>query len=190
MGAVQQLCNSSIILKNGCLVFQGTSTEGILEYQKDQVFLSNYSKSDNESLSFGNSRISVDYFSAKPLNGNVIDIKSGIRITIGFQNYVEGVELDISFNLKNSQEIIVFSKGFLVSRKNEAKKEYEITFDIPPYILNEGVYYFDMFWGINRKEVAYRFEKFGFEVLLSENEYGEVAHSPGVLYPNIECVVK
>lgn len=190
MGAIQQLCNSSIILKNGNLVFQGTSTEGILEYQKDQVFLSNYSKSDNKSLIFGNNRMSINYFSAKPLNGDIIDVRSGIRITIGFEKYIEGVEFDISFNLKNSQEIIVFSKGFLVSRRDETKKEYEITFDIPPYILNEGVYYFDMFWGINRKEIAYRFEKFGFEVLLSENEYGEVAHSPGVLYPNIDCIVK
>jgi hypothetical protein len=42
-----------------------------------------------------------------------------------------------------------------------------------------------MFWGLDRSEIAFQFEDFGFEVLNIENSVGEIIKSPGILFPNI-----
>jgi lipopolysaccharide transport system ATP-binding protein len=82
--------------------------------------------------------------------------------------------------------VIIFSRGlFIATKKNIKKGNYTITFEIPPYTLNEDTYYFEMFWGLDRSEIAFQFEDFGFEVLNIENSVGEIIKSPGILFPNI-----
>ena len=83
-------------------------------------------------------------------------------------------------------EETIFSTGWLVAKKNVAlKREYELSFEIPSYTLNEDTYYFEMFWGVNRSEVAFKFTDIGFEVFSVENALGEIVKSPGILAPNI-----
>ena len=185
MAAVNQLCQSGILLKNGLVETRGTAEKCIMEYQKTQSHISSYNSNENISK-YENQNIRIISFSADAITGKVIEIKSGIRIAILFENKMRNIELDLSFYLKNSQDIVVFSKGLLVSKKENLKRgEYSVTFDIPAHTLNEDFYYFDMFLGINRSDIAYRFEDFGFEVLASENMYGETVKSAGILAPHI-----
>lgn len=69
--------------------------------------------------------------------------------------------------------------------KDTEKRDYTVSFEIPPYTINEDSYYFDFFWGVNRTDIAFRTELFGFEVHGTQNEFGEIVKSPGILFPKI-----
>lgn len=186
LGAVQELCNTGILLVNGKLEIQGPTSKCIAEYQKTKSQLLRYNCEEFD-RGFENSHIKVTGFRAEPLEGKLITITSGIKVIVNFYNKTENVDLDLSFFLKNSQNIVVFSTGLIVSQKADTRLGlYSMEFIIPPYTLNEDFYFFDMFWGHNRSDMAYRFEEFGFEVFTAENELGELLKAPGILYPKIE----
>ncbi len=128
---------------------------------------------------------------ASAIKGKLINVSSGIKISITFENRIENKGLDLSFYLKNTKEVIIVSKGLFVASKNEIRKgTYTVVFEIPPFTLNEDSYYFEMFWGINRSEIAYKCENSGFEVLNIENAVGEIIKSPGILFPNINYTIE
>ncbi len=183
--AIKELCNYGILLDRGNLVTQGDINKCILEYQKnsDIKFLYDYS---NDEVKVENNKILVKSYKAEPINGDMINIKSGIKITVTFMSKLENVDIDLSFFLKNSHDLTVMSTGMMVSQnKNSEKGDYTVSFEIPPYTINEDSYYFDFFWGINRSDIAFRTELFGFEVHGMQNQFGEIIKSPGILFPRI-----
>lgn len=190
LSSVKELCSQGILLEKGNSIFKGDINQCLLQYQKKNDKLSTYKKSD-EDITFGNAKIKVLSFSATPIFDTFISVKSGVRIEIIFLNNVTSGSLDISFLLKTVEEITIFSTGVLIAAKEDVKRRtYTVSFDLPPHLLNENQYYFDLFWGHNRKEILYRFENFGFEVLNNENEYGVVAKSPGILSPKLKYSIK
>lgn len=185
LSAVQELCNTGILLEKGKIITIDKTERCIAEYQKNNEQISSYSVYNSEKK-YGNKNIKVISFSAIPTQGSKINISSGITISITFENNIENKGLDLSFYLKNTREVIIFSRGlFIATKKNIKKGNYTVTFEIPPYTLNEDTYYFEMFWGLDRSEIAFQFEDFGFEVLNIENSVGEIIKSPGILFPNI-----
>lgn len=185
IGAVRELCTHGILMNNGGLLLDGNIDQCITEYQKNHNQLSSYNHLNSDRV-FENENIKVKSFNVKAKEGNSITIKSGILVTIVFENKMNRVDLDLSFYLRNTMEETIFSTGLLIAKKDEAlKKEYALSFEIPSYTLNEDTYYFEMFWGVNRSEVAFKFTDIGFEVYNVENALGEIVKSPGILAPNI-----
>lgn len=183
--AIKELCNSGILLEKGQLVTQGDISRCIIEYQKNsQVkFSYNYSESPEK---IENDKIQVKSFITEPINGDMINIKSGVRVTVTFMSKIQNVNIDLSFFLKNSHDLTIMSTGLMVCENKDAEKgDYTVTFEIPPYTINEDSYYFDFFWGVNRSEIAFRTEAFGFEVHGMQNQFGEIIKSPGILFPQI-----
>ena len=189
LSAVLELCNKGLFLENGNLKLKDTSHNCILEYQKNNRYISSYNFNDFNKV-YENENIKVISFSAVALYGKSINVSSGVKITVNFENRIKEKTLDLSFYLKNSNDIIVFSRGILVANKKEVEtRKYVVEFEIPPYTLNEDTYYFEMFWGVERTYIAYKFYDFGFDVLNIENSLGEFIKSPGILYPNIKYKV-
>jgi len=190
MAAVNELCNTGILLDKGRIVEIGNKDKCIIQYQKNRSQLYSYNfLYQNER--FENENILIKSFEAKPTDGELINIKSGISVKIVVETKIKNIDLDFSFYLKNSLDSVVMSTGLMIARKNETKcGDYEITFEIPSYTLNEDSYYFDMFFGVNRSEIAYRTSVFGFEVNGVQNQFGEIVKSPGILYPKIEYNIK
>ncbi len=185
LSAVRELCNSGILLENGRLVHNGRIESCIAEYQKNNNQLSRYNSRDSNKV-FENQNIKIISFSASPEIGGLITVDSGVKISVTFLNKIPSGSIDLSFYLKTAGETTIFSTGMMVANKNNIQqKEYTVSFTIPANTLNEDQYYFDMFWGHNRSEVAYSFQDFGFEILNVENALGEVVKSPGVLAPKI-----
>jgi lipopolysaccharide transport system ATP-binding protein len=183
--AIKELCNSGILLEKGQLVTHGDINRCIIEYQKNsQVkFSYNYSESPEK---IENDKIQVKSFITEPINGDMINIKSGVRVTVTFMSKIQNVNIDLSFFLKNSHDLTIMSTGLMVCENKDAEKgDYTVTFEIPPYTINEDSYYFDFFWGVNRSEIAFRTEAFGFEVHGMQNQFGEIIKSPGILFPQI-----
>ncbi|MEI7487191.1 MAG: hypothetical protein WCJ72_07230, partial [Chryseobacterium sp.] len=119
----------------------------------------------------------------------ILNINSGATVEVHFTSRIQNSMLDLSFYLRNSHEITVMSNGFIVSENGEPG-DYILSFEIPPNILNEDSYYFDMFWGIDRSEIAFKTESFGFEINGIKNQFGEIRKSPGVIYSNINSQIK
>lgn len=183
--AIKELCNAGLLLEKGNLVTQGNINKCIIEYQKNSDIKFSYDYS-NDNVMVENDKILVKSYKAEPINGDMINIKSGIIITVTFMCKLKDVDIDLSFFLKNSHDLTVMSTGIMVSQnKNSEKGDYTVSFEIPPYTINEDSYYFDFFWGINRSDIAFRTELFGFEVHGMQNQFGEIIKSPGILFPRI-----
>ena len=181
MAAVNELCRTGILLDNGLISMQGSIDKCIVEYQKKTGNISKYDYLTSD-LKIENNLITVNKYSVSPIEGNVLNITSGARVQVEFTSRVKNSKLDLSFFLRNSHEVTVLSSGFIVSEHAEMRK-YLVSFDIPLNTLNEDGYYFDMFWGLNRSEVAFQTESFGFEILGFKNQFGEVKKSAGVIAP-------
>ncbi|WP_223608930.1 ABC transporter ATP-binding protein [Chryseobacterium sp. OSA05B] len=183
--AIKELCNTGLLLDKGRLITQGDVNKCIIDYQKNADTKLFYNYMDDPTV-FENENILVKSYKAEPINGDIITVKSGIRVTVTFTSKMVGVDLDMSFYLRNSHDLTIMSTGMMISEdKNIEKRDYTASFEIPPYTINEDSYYFDLFWGINRTNVAYRTEAFGFEIHGIQNEFGEIVKSPGILFPKI-----
>lgn len=187
--AIKELCNTGILLDKGLMMKQGSILDTVIEYQKNSDIKQFFHHLQHQK-EIENDKIAVKFYTAEPINGNLIDIKSGIKITVAFFSKMKDINLDMSFFLKNSQDLTVLSHGILItSNKDTEIGEYTVSFEIPPYTLNEDSYYFILFWGINRSEIAFRTEQFGFEVHGIKNQLGEIVKSQGILFPQISHTI-
>ncbi|PIF43411.1 ABC-type polysaccharide/polyol phosphate transport system ATPase subunit [Chryseobacterium sp. 52] len=183
--AIKELCNTALLLDKGKLISQGDVNKCIIDYQKNSDTKLSYNYLEDSTV-LENENIMVKSYKAEPINGDMITTKSGIRITVAFTSKLQDVDVDLSFFLKNSHDLTIMSTGLMISQnKDIERRDYTASFEIPPYTINEDSYYFDFFWGINRTDVAFRTELFGFEVHGIQNEFGEIVKSPGILFPKI-----
>ncbi|MGV0939593.1 ABC transporter ATP-binding protein [Empedobacter sp. ULE_I140] len=186
MTAVKELCNTGILMKYGEVSYKGDMLETILEYQKDYE-LSNSYIAQNLDEAVGNTNIKILEFSAKPIEGKIIDVESGIRIKLQFCNTQSDINLDATFELRNFEELVVFHVAKLISVNNDSKSGiYTIEFDMPAGMLNAGNYYFKLIFGKNQSEALFNIDNLiGFEV---ENvKVGTKTHIyPGIIRPNFD----
>lgn len=186
MTAVKELCSSAIMLKNGLLDYQGNVLETILEYQKDYELTTSY-LAENFEKAVGNDNIKILEFSAKPIQGQLIDIESGIRVKLQFYNKQPNINLDATFELRNFEELVIFHVGKLISQNNDSKNGiYTVEFDLPSGLINAGNYYFKLFFGKNQTELLFGIDNLiGFEI---ENvKVGSKTHIyPGIIRPNFD----
>ena len=183
--AVKELCNTGILLKNGLIDFQGGIMETAIEYQKNSSTTSNYIFDGKPENFIGNENINLLQFTVTPMEGQIIDIESGVRVKLVFENKCPGINLDATFELKNFEELIVFHVGKILSNNYDSKMgQYTVEFDVPPGLLNAGNYYFKLYFGKNQTELLLGVDNFvSFEV---ENvKMGSKTHVyPGITRPN------
>jgi lipopolysaccharide transport system ATP-binding protein len=178
------LCTRCVVLVNGTIVFHGGPQESVLEYQKNINLLTQYEVDDLKNAE-GNKEIKIKSFGVKPLLSNNISISSGISVKLLFYNIKNDINLDVTFELLTDEELVVFKTGALLTQNNDSKKGfYEIKFDMQPYLLNAGNYYFKLTFGQNQRYLLYKNNGLiGFKV---ENEsLGTNSNIfPGVIRPN------
>jgi lipopolysaccharide transport system ATP-binding protein len=149
--AVKDLCKSGILLDKGKMIYTGKMEETIIQYQKTRERSSNYSHYGDIQHAYGNENIRIREFSVQPTRGKIIDINSGIHVKIKFFNYTPNINLDVTFELRTYEELAVFHVPALITTNNDSKvREYEVEYEIPPYFLNAGNYYFRLSFGINQ----------------------------------------
>ncbi|GGF08376.1 lipopolysaccharide transport system ATP-binding protein [Chishuiella changwenlii] len=186
MTAVKELCNTGILMKNGTISYQGDMLDTILEYQKDYELSTSYIAQNLENA-VGNENIKITEFSVKPIQGDLIDINSGIRVKLEFYNNLPNINLDATFELRNFEELVIYHVGKLLSKENDSKKGiYSIEFDMPSGLINAGNYYFKLMFGKNQTELLFGIDNLiGFEV---ENvKVGAKTHIyPGIMRPEFD----
>lgn len=183
MAAVKELCSNGLVMVNGGVAFEGSALDAVWEYQKGSNTENSY-HCDNLEEAKGNDNIKITHFSASPIIGDMIAISSGVRIRLRFFNYKQNINLDATFELRTTEEVVVFHTGALISTNSDSKNDYyDISFDIEPNVLNAGSYYFKLIFGENQRYVLYQTENLiGFDV---ENEVlgSNASIFPGIIRP-------
>lgn len=187
MTAIKELCNKGILLNQGQLVYEGDIIDTVVEYQKNSEIQNKYIHEGSIETALGNENIKILEFSAKPSQGDLLDINSGVSVKLRFFNYKPGINLDATFELRTYEEVAVFHTGALITTNNDSEtKEYCIEFDIPKNLLNAGNFYFKLIFGENQRIPLYTISNIiGFEVeniKLGKN----MELLPGVIRPELD----
>lgn len=190
MAAVKTLCNKGIVLANGQLVYQNKQLEAVSFYQTNNNTKSSFEHHGDLDSAPGNENIRVLKFVIRSLEGESISISTGLSFELTFFNQKAGINLDATFELKNSDEIPVFHNGTLISTNNDSKTGfYTVKGIIPPHLLNAGNYAFKLIFGENQRYLLFGADDFiGFEVE-NESEGSNSFLAPGVIHPKINFTV-
>jgi lipopolysaccharide transport system ATP-binding protein len=191
MAAVKQLCSSGIVLKNGRSVFSGTQNEAVAFYQMSGNSPSSFEHDGSIETAPGNNNIKILKFRTSPLAGDVISISSGVAFELTFFNSNPDINLDITFELKTLDDIVVFHNGTLISQSRDSKKGfYTVKGVLQPYFLNSGIYKFKVLFGQDQRYLLYTDEDtLQFEVM-NEMKGSNAAQLPGVVFIKIPFDVK
>ena len=187
MAAVKNLCTRAILIDKGEVVFQGSSESAVDRYLNNRKKFLNPKALKN----FENQNIKILDFKVLPDNGSVISIDTGILLEIDFLCKVPNVILDLTYELKNSNDIIVFHKGVIITSKNNSRKgKYNVVSKISPYLLNAGEYFLKINFGKSQQVVLFVAEDF---YKFSVNNISNGSNNnilPGVLSPDLKSKIK
>lgn len=192
MAAVQSLCNKGIVLQYGHILFEGTATEAIGSYQKTNLSLDFMTSKWTEEDAPGDHRAKILAAEAYPTQGDFINFGSGITLKFIIQSNIKNSMLDISFSLKNQEEVLMFHHGNYLAHANELKNgTYEMLVEIPANILNEGIYSVDVWMGLGATEAI---GKQAVKAIVFSVDKSSIDHiiktMPGIIRPKLNYQIK
>jgi len=190
MAAVKQLCTKGLLLGQGQLKFSGTQVEVIGNYQKVFQAKNTFIYDGILELAPGNNHLRILNFNVQPLIGVCITISSGIVFELQFYNYKIGCDIGVTFELKSTEEIVVFHHGTSICIGGTSKEGvYTVKGILPPNFLNAGNFVFNLIFGENQRYLLYQINDFiQFEVN-NEALGSNSSILPGVTRPDIEYSV-
>lgn len=152
MAAVQKLCKRGILLEDGTVKYSGGIEDTVRMYIDDGTIPSQSVFFDDLATAPGNDKVRIKSFEVLPVKGDVVSVASGIHFRLRFMNYVPNIHLDVTFELRTVDDIIIFNNGKVVSPQHDSKVgEYIVDFSLPPFMLNRGKYNMEMWFGENNK---------------------------------------
>lgn len=186
MAAIKTLCNHGVVMQHGGVSYMGGALESVEYYQKLNNVPSSLEHSGDIDSAPGNENIKILKFITQPVKGNYLTISSGLEFELVFFNYKQGINLDVTFELRNSDEIVIFHTGELVTVNKDSKKGiYIVKGHIEPNLLNAGVYKFNLIFGEDQKYPLYiQNEVIQFEIL-NESLGSNNNLLPGVIRPDL-----
>lgn len=139
MTALRSLCKSAVLMENGKNTDYGESGKIINKYLS---FNSEVKKQiwDSPDSAPGNDHVRLHYLSITPIlqSDELITVKTPIRFTAGFWNYLPGTVLNFSVVVYNIEGVAIFNT---VSRSQACTERIVWgSFDIPGNFLNDGTY--------------------------------------------------
>ncbi len=185
MAAIKTLCNEGVVMQHGGISYIGRALDSVEYYQK----LSNipsFLEHENIDNTPGNEDIRILKFMTKPIKGNYLTISSGVEFELIFYNNKIGINLDVTFELRNSDEITIFHTGELITVNKDSKRGiYKVKGQIEPNLLNAGIYKFNLIFGEDQKYPLYiQNEVIQFEIL-NESLGSNSNLLPGVIRPEL-----
>ncbi|MBP5397698.1 MAG: ABC transporter ATP-binding protein [Bacteroidales bacterium] len=155
MASIKQLCKKGILLENGLLKFEGGIKETVDEYMTNSLKVSENVFYEDLEKAPGNEKMRVQSFVLLPLSGNELSVASGIHAQLKFKNFVPDIMLDVTIELFNAENVLVFTLFKQLTRDDSKVGFYTLEFDVPPYTLNRGKYSFRICFGLNNRARLY-----------------------------------
>ena len=187
MAAVQSLCNKGIVLQHGVKIFEGSAHDSINSYQKSNASNDFTNSNWDEANAPGDDRARLLAVDAYATIGEHINFGSGVTLKFKVLSNIINSGLDVSFNLRNQEEVLMFHHGNYIAPLAELKKGvYEMKVEIPPYILNEGNYSVDVWMGLSGTEALGKVtsKAVAFEVDKSNIDH-IIKSMPGIIRPKL-----
>lgn len=187
MAAVKSLCTKGLVLQNGTMKFQGSQLEAVQCYQSAQQNSHRFEHAGSMDSAPGNQNIRLMKFHAVPLQGEAMSVSSGVRFEAEFYNQKPNINLDITFELVNADEVVVFHHGALISRNKDSKVGlHRVSAVLPPNFLNAGTYRFNLIFGENQRHGLWsKTDVIQFEIL-NETLGSNSAALPGIVRPDLQ----
>jgi lipopolysaccharide transport system ATP-binding protein len=185
MAAVQSLCGKGILLKDGSLNFTGNAVEAVSAYQKTGVSNGVVNSIWDEENAPGDHRAKILSATAKPTSGDVINFGSGITLSFNIKSMIDKSLLDLSFDLKNQEEVLLFHHGnYITDSTSLAKGVYQMEIKIPPFLLNEGNYYINVWLGLAATEMLGNIKENAISFNVESSDIDHIVKPlPGILRP-------
>ncbi len=186
MAAVKSLCTKGLVLKQGNLVYQGSQLDAVNYYQSSHEANSSFMHDGSMETAPGNENIRVLEFDVLPLTGDVLTISSGLEFKLAFYNHKENINLDVTFELVNLDEVVVFHHGVFISTdKNSERGIYNVSGKLPANFLNTGSYRFNIIFGENQRYALFSIQDLVLFEVLNETLGSNSQTLPGVTRPDI-----
>lgn len=188
MAAVKNLCKTGIVLKNGMLDFVGGINDAVDYYTGINYGETKELYFEDLSTAPGNDSIRIRSMEVKPLDGRVMNLETEIGVILKFFNYRPNLMIDVTFELRTMDDIVVFHRWMNFSpNKDSQVGEQEVSFKIPAGLLNSGRYYFKVWFGENEAHILWGNLTYMFEVEESNegNNMIVLGRKPGLVRPNL-----
>ena len=184
MASIRALCHIGILLETGRIKTCGPIDKVIETYIGGDKESHNVLYEDLSSAP-GNEEIRIREFSLSPIQGNIIDVESGINVNLVFYNDLPNIILDATFELRTADDVIVFHTWKVLSPNGDSRQGfYQVSFDIPPHTLNMGNYTMRLWFGKSQKYLLWGTYEHFFRI---ENSYADQGCNlndiPGVMKP-------
>ncbi len=190
IAAVKTLCNKGIVLEKGIETFNGNAIAAISYYQNSHNTNTFFEYNGNRDEAPGNGNIRILSFNVEPLSGDVISISSGIVFRLKFYNDKADINLAVTFELINLDELVILHHGAVITDKSDSiKGDYEVTGEIPAHLLNTGIYKFRLIFGENQRYLLYAVSDFIQFEILNEAMGSNTDTLPGIIRPDIKYTI-
>ncbi|GHB31448.1 ABC transporter ATP-binding protein [Mongoliitalea lutea] len=186
MASVRSLCQNGLVLQNGTFGYYGSVDSAISYYQHQSTLNSSVNFSIDDPAIIGNEIIKICDFSVRPMSGDLLSISSGVEFELVFWNNTPNINLDVTFELVNLEEVKVFHHAAIISQEKDSKEGfYILKGTLPANLLNAGQYKFNLLFGENQKYLLFRVNDIiGFEVLNEALGFNS-SILPGIIRPDI-----
>jgi lipopolysaccharide transport system ATP-binding protein len=187
MAAVKNLCSKGLLLEQGTVKYTGDILNAVNLYQKGNSGYPIFEHKGDINSAPGNENIRILKFIVNSIEGEIISISSGIRLAITFFNNKPDINLDVTFELKTTEELVILHQGKIVSENKDAKKGiYTIVGEIPANLLNAGNYIINLIFGEDQRYVLFNVRDFIQFEILNETLGSNSNILPGVIRPVIK----
>lgn len=185
ISAIKTLCNTGILLNKGQVTFNGAVEDAVDQYLSADKLVKNEIYWGNIDAAPGNENIRLASISVKPMKGTTIKIDSGMLIEISFYNSAANINLDITTHLLTLEGVCVFASGTTLSKCNDSKEGfYTATAEIPPHLLNAGVYKITQIFGRDQLHALYKISDVVSFEIENATEHGiNKQRPPGIIRP-------
>jgi lipopolysaccharide transport system ATP-binding protein len=138
MSAVKSLCTKAIILKNGELTFSGNATKCVEDYLVSNQKIKQAVKFDDK---INEKNVRLIKIKISPKEGQkLITVETGFNIEVEFENYNINKTIACGINVSNQELVQLFELPCFLTEKNSKKGTFYINANIPPFLLNAGIY--------------------------------------------------
>ena len=188
--AVKALCTKAILLEDGKITASGSPDDALNVYFGGAEERSNKIEWNDPQNRPGNENVRLRYVRVIPPHGKaVINIDTGADVEIGFENYLEKINFDCNIVVVNSEGIVMFESGHIISSDNDSRRGFhQLRAVIPPHLLNAGRYSLHVLFGKDQRYVLFRLDDVvSFEIENTSTGRGlNMSVTAGVIRPLLE----
>jgi lipopolysaccharide transport system ATP-binding protein len=187
MAAVRALCSRAMLLQTGSIAAIGSVADVVDDYLLNAAQVPSVAEWPDSSNAPGNQNARISFVRVTPLDGSAaITIDTGTAIEIGFENFLDGINLDCTVYLSTAEGITVFESGYILSSDSDSRSGfYHLLTEIPPHLLNAGRYSLAVTFGKDQRYVLFRAGGIvSFEVANTTTGRGlNMSVAPGIIRP-------